>query len=67
MGLRTEPLYRVTLVDARWNVRRPNATLEHGFDRLDEAIAFVRSDSADSARMVEVIAGASYMVKKIEP
>ena len=42
------PLYRITLVDAAWHVRRPKATLDHAFANIDDAMAFVRNDSGGS-------------------
>ena len=63
---RTEPLYRITLVDEAWHVRRPRATLDHAFDNVDDAMAFVRNDSSGAVEFVELVAGNTYMVKRLE-
>jgi hypothetical protein len=63
---RKDPLYRITLVDEAWHVRRPRATLDHAFDNVDDAMAFVRNDSSGTAEFVELVAGNTYMVKRLE-
>ena len=60
------PPYRITLVGKEWHVRRPHASLSHAFARLDEAETFVRNDHGGGAVVVEIIAGAAYMVKTLE-
>jgi hypothetical protein len=63
---RQEPFYRITLVDKSWHVTRPRATIDHAFDNIDEAMAFVRNDSGGTAEFVELMAGNTYMVKRLE-
>ena len=63
---RKDPLYRITLVDEAWHVRRPRATLDHAFNNVDDAMAFVRSDSSGTAEFVELVAGNTYMMKRLE-
>ena len=63
---RKDPLYRITLVDEAWHVRRPRATLDHAFDNVDDAMAFVRNDSSGTAELVELVAGNTYMVKRLD-
>ena len=65
MSPRKEALYRITLVDRAWQVRRPRATMAHAFDSIDEATEFVRSDSRGKAEFVEVLADNIYMVKRL--
>ena len=62
-----QPLYRITLVGEAWHVRRPKATMDHAFATIDNALAFVRSDSGGSAEFVEVMAGNAYLVKRLSP
>jgi hypothetical protein len=62
-----DPLYRITLVDNAWHVRRPRAPMAHAFDDIDDAMAFVRSDSDGRAEFVELMAANTYMVKKLGP
>ncbi|MGL1423619.1 hypothetical protein ACSTJ1_00310, partial [Vibrio parahaemolyticus] len=64
MTRRREPPYRITLVDHRWHVRRPHATMDHAFDKLEDAVAFVQRDSAGEATIVELMVGNAYMVKQ---
>jgi hypothetical protein len=59
-------LYRITLVDRAWHVRRPKATMDHAFASIDEAMTFVRNDSGETAEFVEVLADNIYMVKRLE-
>lgn len=59
-------LYRITLVDHAWHVRRPKATMDHAFNSIDDAMVFVRNDSGGTAELVEVVADSIYMVKKLE-
>jgi len=58
-------LYRITLVDRTWHVRRPKATMDHAFATIDDAVGFVSNDSGGTAEFVEVLADNIYMVKKI--
>jgi hypothetical protein len=53
------------MVDHGWRVLRPHATLEHAFNELDEALAFVRRDSSGTATVVEILSGNLYMLKPI--
>ncbi len=62
---RKDPLYRITLIAKAWHVRRPRATLDHAFDNVDDAVAFVRNDSSGTAEYVELVAGNTYMVKRV--
>jgi hypothetical protein len=66
MSTNGKPLYRITLVDRAWHVRRPRATMDHAFASIDEAMTFVRNDSGETAEFVEVIADQIYMVKRLE-
>lgn len=59
------PPYRITLVGEAWHVMRPHASVPHAFVKLDDAEAFVRSDSGGTAAFVEVVAGNTYMVKQL--
>ena len=65
MAAHKTPLYRITLVDKAWHVRRPRATLDHAFASLDEATSFVLNDSDGSAEFVELVADNTYMLKKL--
>jgi len=65
MAQRIDPIYRITLVNKAWHVRRPRATLDHAFDNVDDAVAFVRNDSSGTAEYVELVAGNTYMVKRV--
>ena len=65
MATHKTPLYRITLVDKAWHVRRPWATLDHAFASLEEATSFVLSDSDGAAEFVELVADNTYMVKKL--
>ena len=60
------PLYRITLVDKAWHVRRPRAAMDHSFESIDDAMMFVRNDSDGAAEFVELVADNTYMVKKLE-
>ena len=64
-GPRASP-YRVSLVDELWQVMRPHGSVPHAFDRFDDALNFVRSDSHGMARFVEVLIGSTYMVKQLD-
>lgn len=61
------PPYQIHLVGTRWHVTRPHSTMDHAFARLDEAEAFVRSDSSGRATFVELFAGTTYMIKQLRP
>jgi hypothetical protein len=65
MSPRQELFYRITLVGEAWHVRRPRATMDHAFEDIDAAMAFVRSDSGGTAEFVELMAGNTYMLKKL--
>jgi hypothetical protein len=67
MAPHKKPLYRITLVDQAWHVRRPRATLDHAFASLEEATSFVLNDSDGAAEFVELVADNTYMVKKLAP
>jgi uncharacterized SAM-binding protein YcdF (DUF218 family) len=60
-----KPPYRITLVEHQWHVTRPNASLSHAFDGLEQAETFVRNDSAGTATFVEIVAEFIYMVKEL--
>lgn len=62
-----QPPYQIHLVGTQWHVTRPHSTMDHAFARLDEAEAFVRSDSSGTATFVELFAGTTYMVKQLRP
>jgi hypothetical protein len=64
---RHAPLYRITLVDKAWHVRRPRAAMDHAFETIDDAMTFVRKDSHGRAEFVELMADNTYMVKKLRP
>ena len=66
MSAHKQALYRITLVDHAWHVRRPKATMDHAFDSIDAAVVFVRNDSGGTAEMVEVVADNTYMVKRLD-
>jgi hypothetical protein len=66
MSPHKKALYRITLVDHAWHVRRPKATMDHAFANIDDAMVFVRTDSGGTAELVEVVAENMYMVKKLE-
>jgi hypothetical protein len=61
------PPYQIHLVGTRWHVTRPLSTMDHAFDRQDEAEAFVLSDSSGTATFVELFAGTTYMIKQLRP
>jgi hypothetical protein len=61
----TPPLYRITLCDQAWHVVRPQATLAHAFADLDQAFAFVRTDSDGAEATVELLIDNFYMVKQV--
>ena len=63
---RNTQLYRITLVDHAWHVRRPAAMMDHAFGSIDDAMSFVRNDSGGTAEFIEVVAENIYMVKKLE-
>ena len=65
MSPHKKALYRITLVDRAWHVRRPKATMDHAFASIDEAMTFVRTDSRGTAEFVELVADNTYMVKKL--
>ena len=57
--------FRIVQTGHGWHVTRPNASLSHGFNSLDDAVAFVRNDDR-TATVVEIVAGGVYMVKRID-
>ena len=61
------PPYRITMVERAWHVGCPHASLEHAFDDLDDALAFVCRDSSGSETVVEIVSGNVYMLKPIGP
>jgi hypothetical protein len=63
----TLPLYRITLCDEAWHVVRPHASLAHAFADLDQAFAFVRTDSDGAEATVELLIDNFYIVKQVGP
>ncbi len=61
------PLYRITLFGSAWHVVRPQGSLAHAFTDLDQAFAFVRTDSDGAEVSVELMVDSLYMVKQIGP
>lgn len=61
-----ERLYRITLVGNAWHVLRPQACLAHAFADLRGAEAFVLNDSGSEGAVIEILAGATYMVKSLQ-
>ena len=63
----TPPLYRISLYGLAWLVVRPQGSLPHAFTDLDQAFAFVRTDSDGAEVSVELMVDNFYMVKQIGP
>jgi hypothetical protein len=62
-----EPIFRIAQVwDDRWVVERPGAVIEHAFPDLEQAVAFIRNDSAMPAT-VELRIGDLYVVARFDP
>jgi hypothetical protein len=62
-----EPIFRIAEIsDDRWVVERPGAVIEHAFPDLEQAVAFVRSESATPAT-VELRIGDLYVVARYDP
>lgn len=62
-----EPVFRIVQVGRdRWMVERPGAAIEHAFPALEEAVAFIRSESATPAT-VELRIGDLYVVSRFDP
>lgn len=62
-----ELCYRLTLVEDRWHLMRPNASMPRAFDKLDDALAFVGIDNDGASAIVEIRAEGTYMVKRFLP
>ena len=62
-----EPVFRIAQVGRdRWMVERPGAAIEHAFSALEEAVAFIRSESIAPAT-VELRIGDLYVVAHFDP
>jgi hypothetical protein len=61
------PLYWIALFGSAWHVVRPQGSLAHAFTDLDQAFAFVRTDSDGVEVSVELMVDNFYMVKQIGP
>jgi hypothetical protein len=62
-----ELCYRLTLVEDRWHLMRPDTSTPHAFDKLDDALAFVATDNGGASAIVEIRAEGTYMVKRFPP
>ncbi len=62
-----EPIFRIAQTrDRLWMVERPGAAIEHVFPDIDQAVAFIRHESATPA-MVELRIGDLYVVSRFDP
>ncbi len=67
VGRSKDPCYRVTLVGQAWRLLRPRASVPQAFHKLDDALASISADSGNSPATVEILTGATYMVKHLDP
>jgi hypothetical protein len=62
-----EPCYHLTLVGQDWQLTGPRVVTPRAFSGLDDAFAFVSTDSRGSSAIIEIRADGAYMVKRIAP
>ncbi|MBN9490904.1 MAG: hypothetical protein J0H44_27030 [Alphaproteobacteria bacterium] len=62
-----EPCYHLTLVGQDWQLTSPRVSTPRAFSGLEDAFAFVSTDSRGSPAIVEIRADGAYMVKRIAP